>query len=360
MQLKLLLAIFNMKLSEFTYELPQNQIAQYPAKNREDARMLVVHRRTGEMEVRRITDLLDYFTEKDCIVVNNAKVMPAMLKGCKEKTRDSIEVFLQRELVREHYLWDSIVEPARKIRSGNKLFFGKHDELVAEVVDNTNSRGRTIKFFWEGNYESFRAKIHELGSLYLPSYIKRKPDRSDNERYNSIFAHREGAVITCGASLHFSERLVQYLEIEGVNFAQITLYNSLAGNRTIEVEDLAKAKVESDYFEIEARDARIINRSLDLDKKVCAVGIMSLRTLESSYNANLRVIPQSDWTHINIHPPYTPQIANALLVNFHPPQTYPFVTACAFGGVDLVKAAYERAIKEKFRFFIYGDSMLIL
>lgn len=349
-----------MKLSEFIYELSPSQIAQYPIKNREETRLLVVHRKTGEMEIRRIPNLLDYFTEKDCIVVNNAKVMPAILKGCKEKTRDNIEVFLQRELVREHYLWDSIVEPARKIRSGNKLFFGKHDELVAEVVDNTNSRGRTIKFFWESNYQSFRAKVHELGYLYLPSYIKRKPDKVDAERYNSIFARREGAVVACGASLHFSERLVQYLEIEGVNFAQLTLYNSLAGNRTIEVEDLAKAKVESDFFEIEERDAKIINRALDLQKKVCAVGIMSLRALESSYNANLRVMPQSNWTHINIHPPYHAQIANALLVNFHPPQTYPFVTACAFGGVDLIKAAYARAIKEKFRFFIYGDAMLIL
>lgn len=349
-----------MKLSEFTYELSQSQIAQYPAKNREDARMLVLHRDSGQMEIRRITDLLDYFTEKDSIVVNNAKVMPAMIKGYKEKTRDNIEVFLQRELVKQHYLWDSIVEPARKIRSGNKLFFGKNDELVAEVVDNTNSRGRTIKFFWDNDYQSFRAKIHELGNLYLPSYIKRKQDKVDNERYNSIFARREGAVVTCGAALHFSERLVQYLEIEGVQFAQITLYNSLAGNRMIEVEDLAKAKVESDFFEIEKRDANIINRSLNYNKKVCAVGVMSLRALESSYDANLRVIAQSDWTHINIHPPYTPQIANALLVNFHPPQTYPFVTTCAFGGVDLVKKAYERAIKEKFRFFIYGDAMLIL
>lgn len=349
-----------MKLSHFVYNLSPNLVAQYPARNREDARLLVIDRKTGEMQVKKITALLDYFSEKDTLVVNNAKVFPAKINGKKEKTGDAIQVFLQRELVRNAYLWDTIVDPARKIRSGNKLFFGKDEELVAEVVDNTNSRGRTIKFFWDQSYDTFKEKIHTLGSLPLPKYIKRKPDKIDDERYHSIFAKHEGSVVTCGAALHFSEKLVRYLEIEGVHFAELTMYNSLAANRVIEVEDLAKAKVESDYYEINETNAYIINKTLDIGKKVCAVGVMALRALESSYDANLRVRAQKAWTHINIHTPYRCEIANALLVNFHLPQTYPFIAICAFGGVDLVMSAYERAIKEKFRFLVYGDAMLII
>lgn len=353
-----------MKLSHFAYKLsPLSLIAQYPTKVRSDARLLVVDRKTGNMETKKVVSLLDYFEEKDTLVVNNSRIFPAKVEGRKEKTHDTVHVFLQRELVPTQYLWDTIIDPARKIRSGNKLYFGKSDEIMAEVVDNTNSRGRTIKFFWDGSYEDFRVKIREIGMLPLPEYIQRKndkPDKTDLERYHSIFARQEGAVIDDGASLHFDERLVRLFEIQDTRFAEITVHNSLSCSRAIEVEDIAKAKMESDYFAIDERNANIINKTKLGGKRVCAVGVMVLRALESSYDTNALIVAQQNWTHLNIYPPFAFQVANCLLTNFHPSQTYPFIATCTFGGLELVMAAYEKAIKEKFRFFIYGDALLIL
>lgn len=349
-----------MKLSQFDFNIPQSLIAQHGLANKLEARLLVVEKKTGKMEVKKIIHLLEYFGEKDVMVVNNAKVFYAKINGKKEKTGDKIEVFLQRELQSEQYLWDTTVEPARKIRIGNKLYFGKGEELVAEVVDNTHSRGRTIKFFWNKSYASFREKLNNLGILPLPAYIKRKADKNDELRYHSVFAKKEGSVISCGAGLHFNKTLVERLEIQGVRFAELTFFNSLAANDVIDVENLTKAKVDSDYYEIDAFNAKIINKGLEQSKKICAVDIMVMRALESSYNAEGILVPAQNWTHINIHPPFEFTIMNSLLTNFYQPKTYPFIATSAFAGYELTRAAYERAIKEKFRFLVYGDALLFI
>jgi len=349
-----------MKLSQFKFELPLNLIAQHPAKSREDSRMMVIHRATGKIEHKTFRDILSYFDDKDVMVANNTKVFPARLYGRKEKTGAKIEVFLLRELNKPNRLWDVIVDPARKIRVGNKLYFGDNDELVAEVIDNTTSRGRTIRFLFDGDEQAFKDVLELLGETPLPKYIKRKPDEVDRERYQTVYAKYEGAVAAPTAGLHFSRELIKRLEIVGVKFAEVTLHTGLGTFRPIEVEDLSKHKMEAEYFQVDEYAAGIINKGIQGNKKICSIGTTTMRALESSVTASGLVKPAEGWTNIFIHPPFKFTIADALITNFHLPKTSLQIMAAAFAGYDLMTEAYQTAIKEKYRFFSYGDAMLII
>ncbi|MCX8019337.1 MAG: tRNA preQ1(34) S-adenosylmethionine ribosyltransferase-isomerase QueA [Chitinophagaceae bacterium] len=349
-----------MKLSQFRFDLPLNLIAQTPAKKREDARMMVLHRKTGQIEHKHFRDIIDYFDDKDVFVVNNTKVFPARMYGRKEKTGAKIEVFLLRELNKQNKLWDVIVDPARKIRVGNKLFFGEDEELVAEVIDNTTSRGRTIRFLWDGSDEEFRRILYKLGETPLPKYIKRKPDETDRERYQTVYAKHEGAVAAPTAGLHFSRELIKRLEIKGIRFAELTLHTGLGTFRPIEVEDLSKHKMDAEYYRIDELCCKIVNTAKDTGHRVCSIGTTTIRAMESSFTAQKRLKPSEGWTNIFIHPPYEFNIADSLVTNFHLPKTSLFIMTCAFTGYDLAMEAYKVAIKEKYRFFCYGDALLIL
>ena len=274
-----------MKLSQFKFDLPLNLIAQHPAKKREDARMMVVHRKTGQMENKNFKDILDYFDDKDVFVVNNTKVFPARMYGRKEKTGAKIEVFLLRELNKEHRLWDVIVDPARKIRVGNKLYFGDEEDLVAEVIDNTTSRGRTIKFLFEGNDDEFRLILEKHGETPLPKYIKRKPDEEDRERYQTVYAKYEGAVAAPTAGLHFSRELIKRCEIKGIRFSEVTLHTCLGTFRPIEVEDLSKHKMDAEYYRIEDAACKVVNKTKETGHRICSIGTTTMRALESSFTA---------------------------------------------------------------------------
>lgn len=349
-----------MKLSQFQFDLPLNLIAQTPAKKREDARMMVVHRQTGQMENKHFRDILDYFEDKDVFVVNNTKVFPARMYGRKEKTGAKIEVFLLRELNKPNRLWDVIVDPARKIRVGNKLYFGENEELVAEVIDNTTSRGRTIKFLWEGNEEEFKAQLEALGETPLPKYIKRKPDEDDKERYQTVYAKHEGAVAAPTAGLHFSRELIKRLEIQGVRFAEITLHTGLGTFRPIEVEDLSKHKMDAEYYNIDEMACKIVNKAKEGGHRICSIGTTTMRAMESSFTAQKLLKPSEGWTNMFIHPPYEFNIADALVTNFHLPKTSLMIMTASFAGYDLAVEAYKKAIKDKYRFFSYGDALLII
>jgi S-adenosylmethionine:tRNA ribosyltransferase-isomerase len=349
-----------MKLSQFKFDLPLNLIAQHPAKKREDSRMMVVHRKTGVIENKHFRDILEYFDDKDVFVVNNTKVFPARMYGRKEKTGAKIEVFLLRELNKPNRLWDVIVDPARKIRVGNKLYFGDNDELVAEVIDNTTSRGRTIRFLWDGNDDEFRQVLEILGETPLPKYIKRKPDEEDKERYQTVYAKHEGAVAAPTAGLHFSKELIKRLEIQGVRFAEITLHTGLGTFRPIEVEDLSKHKMDAEYYRIEDDACKIVNKARVGNHRICSIGTTTMRALESSFTAEKLLKPSEGWTNTFIHPPYQFNIADALVTNFHLPKTSLLIMTCAFAGYDLAMEAYKKAIKDKYRFFSYGDAMLLL
>ncbi|HSR39679.1 MAG TPA: tRNA preQ1(34) S-adenosylmethionine ribosyltransferase-isomerase QueA [Phnomibacter sp.] len=349
-----------MKLSQFKFDLPLNLIAQNPLKRREDSRLLVVNRKTGNMEDRHFYEIMDFFNDKDVFVVNNTKVFPARMYGRKEKTGAKIEVFLLRELNRPNRLWDVIVDPARKIRVGNKLYFGDNDELVAEVIDNTTSRGRTIKFLWEESEESFRQMLDFLGETPLPKYIKRKPDETDKERYQTVYAKYEGAVAAPTAGLHFSRELIKRCEIKGIRFAEVTLHTGLGTFRPIEVEDLSKHKMDAEYYRIDETACRIVNKAKTDGHRICSIGTTTMRALESSFTAEKLLKPSEGWTNMFIHPPYEFNIADALVTNFHLPKTSLLIMASAFAGYDLVMEAYKKAIKDKYRFFTYGDAMLLL
>ncbi|HEY4155306.1 MAG TPA: tRNA preQ1(34) S-adenosylmethionine ribosyltransferase-isomerase QueA [Puia sp.] len=349
-----------MKLSQFKFDLPLNLIAQHPAKRREDSRMMVVHRKTGQIENKHFRDVMDYFDDKDVFVVNNTKVFPARMYGRKEKTGAKIEVFLLRELNKPNRLWDVIVDPARKIRVGNKLYFGDNDELVAEVIDNTTSRGRTIRFLWDGTDDEFRQVLEMLGETPLPKYIKRKPDEEDKERYQTVYAKHEGAVAAPTAGLHFSKELIKRLEIKGIRFAEVTLHTGLGTFRPIEVEDLSKHKMDAEYFRIDEEACRIVNKARMGSNRICSVGTTTMRALESSFTAEKLLKPSEGWTNTFIHPPYQFNIADALITNFHLPKTSLLIMVCAFAGYDLTMEAYKRAIKDKYRFFSYGDAMLLV
>ncbi len=349
-----------MKLSQFKFDLPLNLIAQRPAKKRDEARLMVVHRDSGKIEHKVFRDVYDYFDEDDAIIVNNTKVFPARLHGRKEKTGAAIEVFLLRELNMNTRLWDVIVDPARKIRVGNKLFFGENDELVAEVIDNTTSRGRTIRFLNDGTDEEYKALLTRLGETPLPKYIKRNPDAIDKERYQTVYAKYEGAVAAPTAGLHFTETLIKRLEIKGINFAEVTLHTGLGTFRPIEVEDLSKHKMDAEYFRITDQAAQIVNRAKQKEKKVCAVGTTSMRAVESSVTSSDLLRSDEGWTNLFIHPPYDFRIANCMITNFHLPKTSLLIMVAAFADYELVMHAYREAIKEKYHFFSYGDAMLIL
>jgi len=349
-----------MKLSQFTFDLPLNLIAQNPAKRREDSRMMVINRKTGNIENRHFNDIQEYFDDKDVFVVNNTKVFPARMYGRKEKTGAKIEVFLLRELNKTNKLWDVIVDPARKIRVGNKLYFGENDELVAEVIDNTTSRGRTIRFLWDGTDEEFRTMLDFMGETPLPKYIKRKPEEEDKERYQTVYAKHEGAVAAPTAGLHFSKELIKRLEIKGVRFAEVTLHTGLGTFRPIEVEDLSKHKMDAEYYKIEEIACGIVNKARETGHRICSIGTTTMRAMETSYTAQHMLKPSEGWTNNFIHPPYNFNIADSLVTNFHLPKTSLLIMACAFAGYDLMMEAYKKAIKDKYRFFSYGDAMLII
>jgi S-adenosylmethionine:tRNA ribosyltransferase-isomerase len=351
------------KLSQFKFELPENLIAQYPTQERDQSRLMVVDRKTGKIEHRIFKDVLEYFDDKDALIFNNTKVFPARMYGKKEKTGAKIEVFLLRELNIEAKLWDVLVDPARKIRVGNKLYFSDdkgNDILVAEVVDNTTSRGRTIRFFYEGTDEQFRAVLIQLGSMPLPKYITRTPEELDDERYQTVYAKVTGAVAAPTAGLHFSKELMKRLEIKGTELAEVTLHVGLGTFRSIDVEDLSKHKMDAEYYSINSKAVEIVNRAKDANKRVCAVGTTSMRTIESSVSATNHLKESEGWTNLFIYPPYEFSIANSMITNFHLPKTSLVIMIAAFGGFELIMEAYQEAIKEKYRFFSYGDAMLIL
>ncbi len=349
-----------MKLAKFKYDLPVKLIAQYPASRREESRMMVVHKDTGEIEHKKFSDIIDYFDEQDVMVVNNTKVFNARLYGQKEKTGAKIEVFLLRELNADNQLWDVIVEPARKIRVGNKLYFGTDNSLVAEVIDNTTSRGRTIRFLFEGTNDELKQKLEELGETPLPKYIKRKPEEIDRERYQTVYAKHSGAVAAPTAGLHFSENLIRRLEIKGIEFAEITLHTGLGTFSPIEVEDITKHKMEAEYFEILPEACEIVNEAKLNSRKICSIGTTTIRAMESSLTTRKLLKPNEGWTNIFIYPNFDFSINNSLLTNFHLPKTSLLILVTAFMGHDLTMRAYKEAIKEKYNFFSYGDAMLII
>jgi S-adenosylmethionine:tRNA ribosyltransferase-isomerase len=353
--------IIRMKLSEFRFDLPNNLIALYPPEHRGESRLMVVNRKTQTIEHRMFTDILDYFDDGDVMVTNNTKVFPARLFGQKEKTGAKIEVFLLRELNREHRLWDVLVDPARKIRVGNKLYFGDSD-LVAEVIDNTTSRGRTIRFLYDGDHKALMKAIHQLGETPLPDEIrfKRKVEPSDEERYQTIYAEHVGAVAAPTAGMHFNKIIMKRLELKGINFTPLTLHVGLGTFRQVDVEDLTKHKTDSENFNITQETCDIVNAGIDNKKRICAIGTTVLKALESSVSADGHLKPIDGWTDKFIFPPYDFRIPNALLTNVHLPESILLMMTSAFGGYDLIKEAYQLAIKEKYKFFSYGDAMLIL
>lgn len=348
-----------MKLSKFKFDLPTELLAEHPAENRDESRMMVVHRDTGEIEHRMFKDVIEYFDEGDVFIMNDTKVFPARLYGNKEKTGAKIEVFLLRELNRESLLWDVLVDPARKIRIGNKLYFGD-DDLVAEVIDNTTSRGRTLRFLFDGSHEEFKAIIERLGETPLPKYIQRAVEPEDEERYQTVYAKNEGSVAAPTAGLHFSKNLLKKMEIKGIDFAYVTLHVGLGTFRSVEVEDLTKHKMDSEEAEVDDVAAEIVNSAKKNKKKIIAVGTTSMRTIETSVSTDGFLKSHKGWTNKFIFPPYDFKIADAMITNFHTPESTLLMMTAAFGGYDLIMKAYKEAIKEKYRFYSYGDAMLII
>lgn len=349
-----------MKLSQYKYHLPEELISKYPAKNRDESRLLVLHMDTKEIEHKVFKNIIEYFEDKDVMVFNNTKVFPARLYGNKEKTGAEIEVFLLRELSQDQRLWDVLVDPARKIRIGNKLYFGENDILVAEVIDNTTSRGRTLRFLFDGSYEEFKKILNKLGETPLPRFIRREVEPEDKERYQTVYAKHEGAVAAPTAGLHFSRELLKRLEIKGIEFAEITLHVGLGNFRSVEVEDLTKHKMDSEQIIISDKAAEIVNAAKDRKNSVCAVGTTVLRTLESSVSTQGYLNPFDGWTNKFIFPPYEFSIPNKMISNFHLPYSTLLMMVSAFAGYRFLFEAYRVAIKEKYRFGTYGDAMLIL
>lgn len=349
-----------MKLSNFNFKLPEELLAERPAEIRDEARLMVLDRKKETIEHKLFKDLIDYFEEDDIMILNNTKVFPARLFGNKEKTGAKIEVFLLRELNEDQRLWDVLVDPARKIRIGNKLYFGEDESLVAEVIDNTTSRGRTLRFLYDGSYFEFRNKLKELGETPLPKYIKREVEPEDEERYQTIFAKEEGAVAAPTAGLHFSRHLLKRLEIKGVHLPQVTLHVGLGTFNPVEVEDLSKHKMDSEEIIINEQAADVINKGIKERRRVCAVGTTAMRAIESSVSSSGTLNPYSGWTNKFIFPPYEFSIANCMVTNFHTPKSTLLMMVSAFAGHDFIKKAYDEAIKEKYKFYTYGDAMLII
>lgn len=349
-----------MKLSQFKFKLPDNLIAQYPSPNRDDCKLMVVHRKTGEIEHRIFKDVINYFGDGDVMVFNDTKVFPARLFGNKEKTGARIEVFLLRELNAEHKLWDVLVEPARKIRIGNKLYFGDDESMVAEVIDNTTSRGRTLRFLYDGSHEEFKANLFKLGSTPLPEYINREPTEADAEMYQTIFAKTEGAVVAPSAGIHFSREVMKRLEIRGVEQGFLTVHSGLGAFREIDVEDLTKHRMDSEDMSVGQELVDMVNKAKDDGKRVCAVGTSTLRGIASAVSMGGHMKTYTGWTNKFIFPPYDFTVATALITGFHLPYSTMLMMVCAFGGYQTIMKAYEEAIKEGYGFGAYGDAMLVI
>ena len=349
-----------MKLSKFGFDLPDELLAEYPAPNRDESRLMVLNRATQTIEHKQFKDIIDYFEDEDVLMMNNTKVFPARMFGNKEKTGAEIEVFLLRELNKESLLWDVLVDPARKIRIGNKLYFGENEEFVAEVIDNTTSRGRTLRFLYDGPYEDFRDKLNKLGETPLPKYMEREPNNDDVDRYQTIYAKHEGAVAAPTAGLHFSRQLMKRFEIKGVNFAELTLHVGLGSFRMVEVEDLTKHKMDSEEVIITQEACDLVNKTKRNKKRICAVGTTTMRSIETSVSTDYFLKPFNGWTNKFVFPPYEFAVADSMITNFHMPESTLLMMTCAFGGYDLIMEAYKIAIKEKYNFYSYGDAMLII
>lgn len=349
-----------MKLSQFKFKLPPELIASRPTENRDESRLMVLNRKTKTIEHRMFKDILEYFDDGDTFIINNTKVFPARMYGNKEKTGAKIEVFLLRELNAESRLWDVLVDPARKIRIGNKLYFGEDDSLVAEVIDNTTSRGRTLRFLFDGPHEEFKKVLYSLGETPIPKYIERTPDEEDAARFQTVYAKVEGAVAAPTAGLHLSRELMKRMEIKGINFAEITLHIGLGSFRPVEVEDLSKHKMESEEMFIPDAAVQMVNTSKQNKKNVVSVGTATMRAIESSVSTDGFLKPFEGWTNKFIYPPHDFRVANALVTNFHQPMSTLLIMVCAFGGHDFIMEAYKEAVKEQYRFLTYGDAMLIL
>ena len=348
-----------MKLSQFKFKLPEDRIALYPPENRDEARLMVVHKKTGEIEHRLFKEILDYFDDKDVFVFNDTMVFPARLYGNKEKTGAQIEVFLLRELKEENLLWDVQVDPARKIRIGNKLYFGEDNSMVAEVIDNTTSRGRVLRFLYDGPHDEFKRALYALGEAPLPTYIKRKTEPEDNERFQTIYAAKEGAVTAPTTGLHFSRELLKRMEIKGVDRTFITMHCGLGNFRDIDVEDLTKHKMESEQMFVNEECCEMVNNCKLSGHKICAVGNTVMRALETVVGTNGLITPFEGWTNNFIFPPYKFSVADRMVSNFQLPYTIQLMLTCAFGGYDLIMNAYNVALKEDYKFGCYGDAMLI-
>lgn len=349
-----------MKLSKFRFNLPEELIAMHPVQNRDESRMMVIHRKTGEIEHKVFKEILDYFEEKDVFIFNNTKVFPARLYGNKEKTGARIEVFLLRELNPDLRLWDVLVDPARKIRIGNKLYFGEDDSMVAEVIDNTTSRGRTLRFLYDGDHDEFKKALFVLGETPLPKYVNRPVEEDDEERYQNIFATEEGAVVAPAAGLHFSRELLKRLEIKDCRFAFLTVHSGLGNFREIDVEDLTKHKMDSEQMIVNADVVKIVNEGKDNNRQICAVGTSVMRAIETAVSTDGHLKEFEGWTNKFIFPPYDFSVATSMVTNFHLPFSTLLMMAASFGGYDLIMETYEKAIAEKYRFGTYGDAMLIL
>ena len=349
-----------MKLSQYGYEFAPEMIAKYPTDNRDDSRLMVIDRKKGTIEHRIFKDILDYFEEKDLFVFNDTKVFPARLYGNKEKTGAEIEIFLLRELNHEQRLWDVLVDPARKIRIGNKLYFGDDDLLVAEVIDNTTSRGRTLRFLFDGSYEEFKEALYALGETPLPKWVREKVEPEDAERYQTIFAAKEGAVAAPTAGMHFSKHLMKRMEIKGVDRAFITLHVGLGNFRTVDVEDLSKHKMDSEQYFVTDETAEAVNSAKRSGRKVVSIGTTVMRTLETVVSTNGMIDSGEGWTNKFIFAPYDFTVADAMVTNFHLPYSTQLMMTAAFGGYDRVMNANKVAKEEGYRFGTYGDAMLIL
>jgi S-adenosylmethionine:tRNA ribosyltransferase-isomerase len=349
-----------MKLSKFKFNLPPHLIAQYPTKYRDESRLMVVHRDRGKIEHKIFKDIIKYFGKGDVFIMNNTKVFPARLYGNKERTGAQIEVFLLRELNPKVHLWDVLVDPARKIRIGNKLYFGKDNSFVAEVIDNTTSRGRTLRFLYDGSYPDFKKTLYSLGYSPLPKYITREADEEDMERYQTIYATEEGAVVAPAAGFHFSRELMKRLEIKDCKFEFITVHSGLGNYREIDVEDLSKHKMDSEQMKISEEVANAVNEAKDNGKKICAVGTSVMRAIESSVSTDGHLKKYDGWTNKFIVSPYDFSIASSMITNFHTPLSSLMMLAATFGGYELIMDAYNTAIKEEYRFCAYGDAMLII
>jgi S-adenosylmethionine:tRNA ribosyltransferase-isomerase len=346
-----------MKLSDFDYPVIKSLIAKYPAEPRDSARLMVIHRKTGDIEHRKFSDIHEYFRKGDCLTLNDTKVFPARLIGRKEKTNAKIEVFLLRELSKDEHLWDVIVDPARKVRIGNKIYFS--DELMCEVIDNTTSRGRTVRFNYDGDFYKL---IDAVGQTPLPPYIKREPEESDKEWYQTVFARQVGAVAAPTAGLHFTKPLLGKIKKKGVNIATVVLHIGDGTFRPVEVEDLTKHKMHSEYFEIPASTCLTVNKARDTKNSIFVCGTSTVRAMESSVTTMRKLAPvlRGAWTDKFIYPPYDFKVTDKLITNFHMPKSTLLMLVAAFADYDLVMRAYKRAIKDKYRLYSYGDAMLIL